>query len=77
MRFDDTRTEWRINDVERKAEQAVSRLYELDSLRSSMDSLERTNRELSSICNELRSELQELQEEVRRMNELITESGNE
>lgn len=41
--FADPRIEWRINDVERKAERAESRLYELDSLRSDVAGLERAD----------------------------------
>lgn len=50
--------EWRIRDVEQKADRAVQRLYELDSLRSDVDRLEHSNRELSSTVDGLRAELQ-------------------
>lgn len=50
-------TEWRIADVERKAEQATSRLYELDSLRRTVDSLECANRQFRSEIDWLRAEL--------------------
>ena len=46
--------EWRIRDVEQKAERAASRLYELDSLRSDLGSLERANRELYTCIDGLR-----------------------
>ena len=38
--------EWRIQDIERTANRAESRLYELDSLRSDVGSLDHTVREL-------------------------------
>lgn len=47
--------EWRIRDVEQKAERANSRLYELDALRSDVDRLERANRELCSCVDGLRA----------------------
>ncbi len=59
--------EWRIQDVERKAEKAYSRLYEIDTLRSELVSLEHTVRELSSTCDGLRSELQTCQDKIMRL----------
>lgn len=56
--------EWRIRDVEQKAERANSRLYELDSLRNDVADLERTTRQLSSTIDELRSELQGMSNKV-------------
>ena len=57
MSYGDIRDEWRINDVERKAEQAVSRLHELDALYRTVDSLEHSLREacakIDGLCNEL------------------------
>jgi hypothetical protein len=54
--------DWRINDIERKADRAYGRLYELDTLRSDVASLERALGELSSTCAWLRSEFQAMQE---------------
>ena len=54
--------EWRIRDVEQKAERANGRLYELDSLRSDVASLERTIRELRSEINGLRDRCDRLEE---------------
>lgn len=51
----DIRDEWRIRDVEQKAERACNRLYELDSLRSDVAHLERTNGELSACIDGLRA----------------------
>ena len=50
--------EWRIQDIERTANRAESRLYELDSLRSDVGSLEHTVRELRTEIDDLRNELQ-------------------
>lgn len=71
MRFDDCRTEWRISDVERKADAANRRLHEVDSLRSDVDRLEHTNRAFSSTCDELRHEIEALQESFRRLELLL------
>lgn len=67
MRCDDTRLEWRIADVERTANEASNRLYELDSLRSSVDNLQRSLREACSLIDELRYELQQAQEDIREL----------
>ena len=45
-------------DIERTANRAESRLYELDSLRSDVGSLEHTVRELRAEIDGLRNELQ-------------------
>jgi len=50
--------EWRIRDVEQKAERATSRLYEIDALRSELGSVERTCRELRAEVDGLRNELE-------------------
>ena len=57
MRFDDPRTEWRIDAVERKANDARSRLYEIDEAKRNVDSLEHTVRELRAEIDGLRGEL--------------------
>jgi hypothetical protein len=49
--------EWRIRDVEQKAERANSRLYELDALRSDVGSLERADREIIALVDGLRAAL--------------------
>jgi hypothetical protein len=51
----DIRDEWRIRDVEQKADSAYRRLYELDALRSNVDSLERTDREICTCIDGLRA----------------------
>ena len=66
----DIRDEWRIRDVERKAQQAIDRLYELDSLRSKLDSMERTNRELSTCVDGLRATVETCLEKIDRLEEI-------
>ena len=53
--------EWRLGDIERKADEAVRRLYEIDSIRSDVGSLERSMRELRSEIDGLRIEFQDFQ----------------
>lgn len=69
MSYGDVRDEWKINEIERKADNANNRLHELDSLRSDVGSLERENREFSSIINELRYELEAIKEGMRELRE--------
>lgn len=49
--------EWRIRDVEQKAERASSRLYELDALHSDVGGLERADREICALIDGLRAAL--------------------
>jgi predicted nucleic acid-binding Zn-ribbon protein len=65
--YGNIRDDWRLDDIERKADEANSRLYELDSLRSSVDNLDRENREISSVVNDLRYELETLREDMRQL----------
>ena len=58
----DIRDEWRLNEIERKAQRAMDKANEIDSLRSTVDSLERSSRELSAAVDGLRHELQALKE---------------
>jgi len=55
--------DWRINEIEQKAERATGRLYELDALRGELDRMEHTVRQLSSEVVELRAELQTCKEQ--------------
>ena len=71
MSHGDIRDVWKLEAIERKADEAHRRLYELDSLRSDVGSLERTNRELSSTVDGLRYELQDLQECFRQLTESV------
>ena len=50
--------EWRLNEIEQKAERAVSQLYRLDEMGGSVDSLERTIGEVRADIDGLRTELQ-------------------
>ena len=54
--------EWRLQDIERKSDEAVRRLHEIDSLRSDVGSVERTLRELRSEVDGLRHEFQAFQD---------------
>ena len=59
--------EWRLRDIEQKADRATSRLWELDALKSDVANLEHTLRETRSVLDELRNEIQ--RQEI-RINEL-------
>lgn len=50
--------EWRIRDIEQKADRACQRLYEIDSLNINVGSLERSIGEIRTECDGLRYELQ-------------------
>lgn len=65
--------EWRIQNVEQKAERAVSRLYELDALRCDVGTLERANRELCSCIDGLRSALDAALDQITALENTVTE----
>lgn len=65
--------EWRIRDVEQKAERANSRLYELDSLRSDVGSLERADREIISMVDGLRAALDATLDRVAQLERTVEE----
>ena len=65
--------EWRINDIERKAENAERRLYELDSLRSDVACLERTNGQLRAEVDGLRAELQACTSRLQTIEEVMNQ----
>ena len=71
--------EWRIQDIERTANRAESRLYELDSLRSDVVGLEHTVRELRAEIDGLRAELQASQiqhtQDIAELREVIDALG--
>jgi septal ring factor EnvC (AmiA/AmiB activator) len=50
--------EWRINEIEQKAERASSQLYRLDAISSDMACVERTLGEVRADIDGLRTELQ-------------------
>jgi len=70
---EDIRDDWKIRDIERKADEASRRLHELDSLRSDVGSLERSLREARSETDGLRNELQANQERTARLEERLDE----
>jgi len=65
--------EWRIRDVEQKAERANSRLYELDSLRGDVGSLERADREICALIDGLRSALDSTLDRVAALERTVEE----
>lgn len=65
--------EWRIRDVEQKAERASSRLYELDSLRGDVGSLERADREICALIDGLRSALDSTLDRVAALERTVEE----
>lgn len=67
--------EWRLRDIEQKADRANSRLYEIDSLRSDLDRLERAVRDLSAMVDGLRNELQANQDKTRELQDWIDASN--
>lgn len=74
MPYGDIRDDWKIQAIERKADEATRRLHEIDSLRSTVDSLERTNRELRTEIDGIRSELEAYKNETaRRFEEIMPE----
>lgn len=56
--------DWPIQDIERKADEAIRRLHEIDAIRSDVGRLEHTNRELRAELDGLRNEFQRLQDRV-------------
>ena len=62
----DIRDEWKLNDIERKAQQALDKANEIDSLRGNVDSLECSNRELRTEVDELRNGLQAIKDALRQ-----------
>ena len=65
--------EWRFRDVEQKADRAVSRLYELDSIRSDVGSMEHSMRQISSEIAEIRDELHACRSENEELKRMILE----
>lgn len=65
--------EWRMRDVEQKAERASSRLYELDSLRSDVGSLERADREICALIDGLRAALDATLDRVAQLERTVEE----
>jgi len=68
--------DWRIQDIERKADRAEQRLYELDALNSRLASLEYSFMEISSVCDGLRYELQTKSDQIIELEDRIIELEN-
>lgn len=56
--------EWRLNDIERTANEAKRRTDELSSIRSDVDNLERAVREARTEIDGLRAQLQTAQSQI-------------
>lgn len=65
--------EWRIQAIERKADEANRRLYEIDSLRSDVGRLERSLGEARAECSELRYELQDALRRIEQIESMTAE----
>ena len=59
--------DWRLQDIERKADEALRIKYEVATLRSDVDRLERTVGELRSENDGLRTELQAVQDQINQL----------
>ena len=71
--YGDIRDDWKLDAIERKAQQTMDKANEIDALRSTVDSLEHTNWELSTSVDELRYELETIQEDIRQIREELTQ----
>ena len=71
--------EWRLADIERKADEAARLLHELDSLRSDVGSVKRSIGELRAEIDGLRAELQASQiqhtQDIAELREVIDALG--
>jgi predicted RNase H-like nuclease (RuvC/YqgF family) len=65
--------EWRLNDIERKASEALRRCDELHETNRNVDRLERALREASSEIDGLRSRVYSLEESVERLTCILQE----
>jgi polyhydroxyalkanoate synthesis regulator phasin len=63
--------DWKLRDIEKKADDALRRCDEMYSLRSDVDRLERANGELSSKIDELRSQLERVCEAARNFGQAV------
>ncbi len=77
MAYGDIRDDWKIQAIERKADQAVGRLCEIDNMRTSLDSLVHTVREISSDIARLCSEYQTNQEKIDTLERRVEEMEGE
>ena len=65
--------EWRIRDVEQKAERANGRLWELDTLRSDVVNLEHADGKIIALVDELRTALDATLDRVAQLERTIEE----
>lgn len=65
--------EWRINDIERAANEANRRLHELDTLRSNVDRMECALRESCAKADGLRSALETANQRLEQLEQQIGE----
>ena len=72
MRFDDTRIEWRISDIERKVEQKADSLS-VYSMQSDIMSLETSRERGAEIIERLQCNIEGLLSKIERMEERITQ----
>jgi len=64
--------EWKLNDIERKASEALRRCDEMRTINSNVDSLERANREIRSDIDGLRAQLQAAQDSLIQLQQEIS-----
>lgn len=57
---------WRIDDIEREAKRAVSRLHEIDTLNSAVTRLERQVHELLNVLRDAHNEINDMREQLGR-----------
>lgn len=62
--YGDVRDDWKLNEIERKANEARERLIEIDAIRESVARLERAIGEIRTEADDLRSELQATQDRL-------------
>lgn len=65
--------DWRIQDIERTANEAKNRLHEIDSLRGDVGRLECAVRETRAEADGLRDELRAAQERMNHMEAMMQE----
>lgn len=62
--YGDVRDDWKLNEIERKADEARNRLIEIDALRESVARLECAVREARAEIDGIRSEMQATQDRL-------------
>jgi hypothetical protein len=68
----DIRDEWRLADIERKAERALDGLSRLETVQHSLYGLENDCRHLRELNVDLRSEVCSLRDKVERLEQIVT-----